>query len=110
MADINIKAKINRKGMKAFTVSGDVEDWMHQLGVAVLARAIPKTGIDSGLLRSSMDYKTDEEGVEFGSNVSKPGQAAVEYAYFHWNKHTQPWTSTFDDLGIDYTATAREKI
>jgi hypothetical protein len=91
---------------------------LDRMGFMVLARAIPKTGVDSGQLRASMDSAVVEGDqsleVVFGSNVSREGQAPVEYSEHHWApgrpggrrpgwRGTRPWSRAFRELGIPYT-------
>ena len=95
----------------------DMRRALDRMGFMVLARAIPKTGTDSGTLRASMDSAVVDGGdtleVALGSNVSR-AQTPVEYAEHHWAPGraggrrsgwagTRPWSRSFRELGIRYT-------
>jgi len=91
---------------------------LDRIGFQILSRAVPKTGIDTGLLRNSMDSTVVRRGatleLHLGSNVSRAGQGPVEYAIDHWAPGrsggrrsgwpgTRPWTRALNELGIQYT-------
>lgn len=116
---VTIEARVDPRAVAAFGKSREMRTWMRNIGVAIQSRAVPKTGIDTGLLRSSMDFEVIvEDGsavVVFGSNVSKAGMSPVEYAMWHWApgkpggrrarwQGTRPWSRSFRELGIPYTA------
>lgn len=111
-------SEINERGLEELLNSREYKRHLEQLGFRVLARAVPKTGVDTGLLRNSMDsavVKGDRSlELHLGSNVSRTTQGPVEYAVHHWAPGrpggrragwpgTRPWTRSLRELGIRYT-------
>jgi hypothetical protein len=106
--------KIDDKELAKLLTGQPMRRNLERTGMQVLARAVPKTGIDTGLLRNSMDAQVVRKGntleLHLGSNVSRPGQGQVEYAIAHWAPSkkrrwagTRPWTRALKELGITYT-------
>jgi hypothetical protein len=110
--------KVNEAELAKLLTGPDMRRHLDQVGFRVLARAVPKTGVDTGLLRNSMDAAVVKEGrtleLHLGSNVSRPAQGPVEYAEHHWAPGrpggrraswpgTRPWTRALKELGIRFT-------
>ncbi|WP_373070133.1 hypothetical protein [Gemmatimonas sp.] len=109
MSTADIEITVDAKTIAGILSSPDARQALDELGVAILARAIPYTGQDSGILRASMrtEVRDTDTGIELigGSNV--------EYAIDHWAPGkpggrragwagTRPWTRALADLGITH--------
>lgn len=110
-----VKATLDRAGLAKFAVGPDMRHHLTVVAAAVVARAVPKTGIDTGALRASMGYDITTDNRQlvavFGSNLHT---SPLEYALHHWApgkpggrrrnwQGTRPWSSALHELGIPYT-------
>jgi hypothetical protein len=108
---------IDEEGIMRLLNGPQLRSHLDRVGFMVLARAVPKTGVDTGLLRNSMDKEVVKGSksleLHLGSNVSRPGQGPVKYAYDHWApgrpggsrsgwRGTQPWSRSLNELGVPY--------
>lgn len=108
---------IDEEGFARLVTGQQMRSHLDRVGFMVLARAVPKTGVDTGLLRNSMDKQVVRQGktleLHLGSNVSRAGQGPVQYAVAHWApgkpggprsgwKGTRPWSRSLTELGISY--------
>lgn len=111
----DVRVVVDQSEVKQLLNGTDYRRYLESVGFMILARAVPLTGIDTGQLRASMDTTviSGENGLELlgGSNVSRGGQSAVEYAEWHWApgkpggfrsgwKGTRPWSRALRALGI----------